>query len=74
MRRTDRLDFTSFVSDGMRKLLHRHSDDRMYAIGKYVYSLEQRRDQSRTDQQTTSVKQVFTLSSCSERDITALHE
>ena len=53
-----------FEPEHVRKLHSRHSDDAMYAIGKYVYALEPPKNPNRPGELTARGQQVFTRSGC----------
>lgn len=54
----------TFKSAAERKLHTRHSDDAMYALGKYIYSLEPPLNPNRPDDQTKRGEQIFARSGC----------
>ena len=54
----------TFMSAAERKLHTRHSDDAMYALGKYIYALEPPPNPNRPDDQTKRGEQVFARSGC----------
>ena len=53
-----------FKPDHIRALHSRHSDDAMYAIGKYVYALEPPKNPHRPGELTARGQKVFTRSGC----------
>jgi hypothetical protein len=54
----------TFVSDEARRIRRRHSDDAMYAIGRFVYALEPPANPNKPDAQSARGEQVFTRSGC----------
>lgn len=52
------------VPDRVRKLATRHSDDAMYALGKYIYSLKPPANPNRPGEETARGQQVFARSGC----------
>lgn len=53
-----------FRSDTYRRLRTRHSDDAMYAIGKFVYAAQPPANPNKPSQLTAQGEQVFTRSGC----------
>ncbi len=53
-----------FMSEEARRIPRRHSDDAMYAIGRYVYSLEPPANPNKPDAHSARGEQVFKRSGC----------
>ena len=53
-----------FLDEKQRKLTHRYSDEAMYAIGKFVYSLEPPPNPNKTDALSERGKKVFENEGC----------
>jgi hypothetical protein len=54
----------TFISDAERRLHSRHSDDAMYALGKYISALQPPPNPNRPDASSARGEQVFTRSGC----------